>query len=325
MEEQRISFVSAKNRGMTIDLYLLKEYLKNEIPDAMFRYWVASENTGNYMVRQSLNESKNEFCREMDTVICVDASLGMIQEWNKDAKSILIAIPYNHYFQPVLDRNVFEKFTHILAPSPYIYNILKSDYNVQKAEVIQGVTPLAWILSREHYCEEIKSEIETFFSMIKGKKIVYICCSGNVSKEKFDIKEFLHKLGKEWFVFTNCQEIMEQAYSLGAEYKNSFACVEGIFPSWKILAITDVLYSNMSDVLCEYAVTGKPMYCLLGENNDFQNYMQNHYPGLCVTFSDMVKSKKDIDEITEFHEKFLKEFSYESSENPCKIIKKILE
>ena len=90
--------------------------------------------------------------------------------------------------------------------------------------------------------------------------------------ETIDVKQWMKELGEEWFVFTNSEILMENAFSMGNQYKKSFGYVNRILPVPDLLYATDVLVTNNGRLASAFSILEKPLYVCRYNKNYFEKY-----------------------------------------------------
>ena len=88
----------------------------------------------------------------------------------------------------------------------------------------------------------------------------------------------MKELGEEWFVFTNSEILMENAFSMGNQYKKSFGYVNRILPVPDLLYATDVLVTNNGRLASAFSILEKPLYVCRYNKNYFEKYVSLKYP-----------------------------------------------
>lgn len=338
-----VTFLSSRSRGMSPDLKLVKNCLSENMDYAAFRYYVNNEVSPNYMVKQGIQYAKNIFCQDLSHIICIDGSLpGKLEPSALNSKRLLLAVPYDYQFKNMLALsgkkkpallNTFRQFSHILTGSPFTSSLLKNAYQLDDVQIIENIcTPLAWDINQPERQQQIREEFLTHFPQMKEKKILSILTFGKLEDEaenpfdNFDLKEFIRQLGEEWFLFTNNQNLLENASMLSAEYCSSFGYIDHVLPFQNLLYLSDTLITNNSMLAACLGSRKKPVYCVQYKENAFEQYMSLHYPDLFVTTSDTLwKSSLTKGTFTETHQKFCETFSYAPLKNPLKMIQELFQ
>lgn len=336
MKSREIAFVSAKSRGISPDLKLVKDYLEKNIKYASFSYYLNAENSNNEMVKKGAKFSKKEFCRDLKDAICIDGSLPTKLTKNaKEGAKVLISVPYDYQFKAVNEcnkgKNTFKSFTHVIAGSPFGEEIFKEYYKIPKKAVIERVcTPFAWDLNQEAKQQEMREKFLQHFPAMKGKKILSILLTGHLEKgeknpfEKFDWRSFLKTVGDEWFVFVNNWDLLENTVILNSKYTSCFGYVNKMMDARDLMYFSDCLVTNSGMYASYFSSKNKPVYCLSYKNNEFEKYMKKRYPSLFVKNISEKTDKIMEDKLSDEQKAFCTYFSYGTETNPSDKILEIL-
>lgn len=343
MASAKVTFLSSRGRGICPDLGLVKDYLSQNMEKVELRYFINNELVKNHFVKRSVRLAKEKFCEEPTNIISVDVSLdGKMKLPVSDNSKIMLALPYGYQFEQAVKtkdkqdiplRKTYKKYTHILAPSPFSYELFKKLYVWDDMELIDGVcSPLAWDINQHESQQKIFEQLKWYFPGIENKKILTIAVDGKVRQthkekyEEFDLRQFLEQLGEDWFVFTNCRELMQLSATLPARFTNSFAYIDRVFSTTKLMYVTDVLLTNSSLLASCFASKRKPLYCLEYNDANIEKYIKEEYPMFYLgSIGEILENKTAVDELSEEHKKFCQMLSYGTSVNPCEVIKNILE
>lgn len=336
MESREIAFVSAKSRGITPDLKLLKDYLQENIKDASFSYYLNTENSANEMVKKGAKFSKKEFCKDIRDAICIDGSLpAKLAKTAREGSKILVSVPYDYQFKAVnkgiKGKNTFKGFTHIIAGSPFGAQLFKEYYKVPGCEIIEGVcTPLAWDINQEAKQQEMRDKFSKYFPESKGKKILSILLIGHLGKREknpfknFDWRSFLKTVEDEWFVFVNNEDLLENTVRLNSRYTSCFGYVNKMQDARELLYFSDCLMTNSGMYASYFASKNKPVYCLKYKKNAFEEYMKKKYASLFIKSIDEKVDMIMAQQMSDEHKDFCNHFSYDTDINPSDKIFKIL-
>ena len=72
---KKISFVSSKNRGITLDMLVVKDFFRVNDEKVEFKDVVANENAKNSLVKKGNISIRKEYCKNNTDIICVDGSI----------------------------------------------------------------------------------------------------------------------------------------------------------------------------------------------------------------------------------------------------------
>ncbi len=290
MNETEITFLSSRGRGLSNDLALLKDYLaKQSGEDVKLRYYLNNERHKNPLAAHGYRRAKKDFMEGMTNVVCVDASLSTkINNLAPEGSRILLGVPYDYQFKNMFlmeskgkefNLNTFARFTHIIPGSPFTADLLKRAYRLEDKEIIEGVSlPFAYDIGDAKRRENVSELIYYYFPHARDKKILSVIVYGDEEMkrkdwETIDVKQWMKELGEEWFVFTNSEILMENAFSMGNQYKKSFGYVNRILPVPDLLYATDVLVTNNGRLASAFSILEKPLYVCRYNKNYFEKYV----------------------------------------------------
>ncbi|MGN0353864.1 MAG: hypothetical protein ACI4EI_02170 [Muricoprocola sp.] len=338
-----VTFLSAKKRGMNIDLKLIQEYLRKRFPDITYRYFTGNELTDNEWKNQGIRKLKEEFCRDTDTVICMDASVsGSLKNVQPGQKRILLALPFDYQFYNFLEeeemdsdnkklKKGFKGFTHIIAPSLFCRKMLEQYYDLTDITVISEVcTPFGRDICDPVQQRNILEQMKYYFPEIERKKVIAILISGEKEEEdgvfeEADWEKILDHMGKENLVLTNSRRILNGMTGLPLKYRESFGYMDNQFPARNLLAIADVLITNNGLFASYFAAKRKEVYCLESYGTNFEQYMEKYYGELYLKHAnDMLKIDFAGNSQAEKQKEFQEFHSYEPGMSPFEKIAEIV-
>lgn len=332
MQSKSITILSSRGRGISADLSLMRMHLvsENNMENVVFRSFSKNERTDNDVINQGVAKMRRQFCEKAEHVICVDASFnGKIND--SDGTRLLLASPYDYQFKNTLlaekkpgRLNALKKFTHIIAGSPFTEKLLQNSYCLEETEIIgQTALPLAWEVCQEERRRLKTEKIAFYYPEMLQKKVMVILMAGTEAKKDvpffgtFPVREFMDKLGKDWFVFTNSMAMMENACTLPACYRANFGYINHLMQIHDLLYAADVLLTNNGRMAASFAGCKKPTYCLMCNNSSYEQYMKVKYRELCIANADEML-RCPWNEKTEALLKFCDDFYYSGAQNPFK-------
>ena len=335
MASTSISFLSCRGRGMSYDMNLLHTHLSQILPDTEFRYFVTNEVSSNYMVRKGIASSKNNFCKKIANLICTDISFtNKMKISTSKGKRVLVAVPFGYQFEKAVlyeeknaKKDTLKNFSHILVPSPFTKNVLEKNYNLDGIKILDGIcSPFAWEINQEDYRKQRKAELIFYYPALEGKKILAIMTDGKLSSErneewsKFDLKKFIDQFDSDWFLLTNCQQLLNLSSSHPGYYKTRFGFISKLLPGADILYLTDVLITNNSMYASCFASRRKPLYCLEYSNTNMEKYVQKNFKDAYLESLADFSFENDLEK-TDLT--FCEHLSYLPEKDPYEVIKNI--
>lgn len=325
MEEKVISFVSSRKRGFNPDMMALKESLSEASGNYSFRYFLKSDQTGNFLVNKGVSFEKKSFCNNAKNLICIDDSLPETMAEDQDLKKILFAIPYDYQFKSLVDSKAdkkntdFKKYSHIFTGSKFVSDLLKHQYDVSGVTLIEDIChPMGWSIAHEENQKTVFERFFTFWPGMKGKKILSIITSGkqtaeNAFQTEVDLRGLLDAIREDWFVLTNDSGLHELAQALPIEYADAFGYMKDISVPNKLLYVTDLLVTNSSYFATTFAAKRKAFYWIRHDNTGFEQYMDQRYPEM--DFAQVIKA--GLQDLEKVNKELCEYFSYEPQINPC--------
>lgn len=343
MKENKITFLSSRGSGLNSDLKMVESYLASygKEDNYAFRFFLRSERIVNAVAKQGISRAKRQFCKEATNIICTDISLGKdVKELGESGSRIFIGTPYEFQFKNAL---LLEKkkskggwrslgnYTHIIPGSPFTSKLIKEGYALEDTEILEDIClPLVWELNQKENQEKMRNEIEFYFPAIKNKKVLSIMVYGEDEKKDsfikdFDITALMKSLGKDWFVLTNLEPLLEMSYSLNSQYRDSFGYVNRLLPAQDVLYITDALVTNNGRFASYFSSLKKPIYCVDYKENHFENYMKECYPEMFLdSFEKLLQCDWETDNKADVQVRFQNAFSYSELQCPYEIIRKLV-
>ena len=292
MASTNISFLSCRGRGMSYDMNLIHTHLSQIISDAEFRYFVTNEVSSNYMVRQGITASKKIFCKKIENLICTDISLtNQMDISTSKGKRVLVAVPFGYQFEKAVlyeekqeKKDTLKNFSHILVSSPFTKSVFEKNYNLEGVEILDGIcSPFAWEINQEECRQQRKEELSFYYPELTGKKVLAIMTNGKLSAKKkeewdaFDFKQFIDQLDENWFILTNCKQVLNASSKLSNQYKTRLGFVSNLLSGADILYVADTLITNNSMYASCFASRRKPLYCLEYSNTNMEKYVQKNF------------------------------------------------
>lgn len=342
MSKKEITFLSSRGRSLSTDLSLVKNYLVGLPGENLWlRYYLNNEMHKNPVAGYGYRRAKKTFCEGMTNAICVDTSLAAnLNNLAPEGQRILLAVPYEYQFKNMVRMEekkkqfrlrTMSRFTHIIAGSPFTAELLKRGYRLEDKELIEGVNlPFAWDTMQPDSRQEMQNRVYFYFPQARGKKVLAVIVYGDEDKkhkdwESFPVKQFTKNLGEDWFVFTNSEQLMENAFSMSNRYKESFGYVDRILPVPSLLYLADVLITNNGRLAAGFSLQKKPVYACQYNKNYFERYMSLCYPELYFSRAEQLLDYPfATDSLTAEQKRFCSQMSYPDGQGPYETVAEIL-
>ena len=342
MEKNSLTFLSSRGTGLNTDLKMIQSELTKSFGKEghAYRFFLKNEKSANPLARQGFGRAKKEFCRDMQHVICSDASLSSdLKDLEESAIRLLLAVPYDYQFKNMLalkkrkgekrEWKTFRNYTHIIPGSPFTSELFRSSYALTDIQMLENICmPSVWEMNQKENQQRKREQLQFYFPAMEGKKVFSILLYGEARKkhwlDQFVIREFVEKLGQGWFIVTNQPDIMESTYALKAVYADSFGYVNRILPVQDLLYVSDGMVTNNGRFASYFISRRKPVYCLDFKGNNFEKYMQECYPDLFLhTLSQILNIQFSTAEWSEELEHFYSQMTYKDLCCPYGIIRNL--
>ena len=343
MNNDTISFLSTRGRAMNIDLKLIQDYLATTLSDINFEYFLKNTATKVPAANQQLEKVRLSFCQNTKKLLCMDASIPIkLAPAKPDERRILTLAPYDYLFNEYLKyienpeaehKKTFIRCTHVIPGSPFMSELMKNFYVFDEESVLIDnlCLPFSWDIIQKSPKEKLRREFEYFYPQAKGKKILsIITVNQNFTEEieqlfsDLNFKDFLDKLGTDWFIITNNMNLLEKAKRLSSLYSDCFGYMKGHFNVNNLLYFSDILVTNSSKHACSFAATSKPVYYLNYGKKHFGRYMKQFYPDLYLeTAGELMNIDYTKEILSDAEKNFCQMFSYPESANPFEQIYKL--
>jgi len=192
--------------------------------------------------------------------------------------------------------------------------------NVPKSKILSLGIPRTDQLFNEGYIKTIRGRLLNSDSQFSGKKLIlYAPTFRDDEKEHFHMNLDLHKmrqeLGDGYKVLLRLHPIIRNKYSVPEELKDFVVDVKS-YNINDLMIISDILITDYSSVVFEYALLNKPMIFFAYDYKKYKEELRDFYfpyeefvPGpIIYTTEDVIDSIKkedfSMDKIKEFGEKF---------------------
>ena len=331
MKNNTISYYNVKNRGVTVDAQLIKQYLCKSTEDMEFRYFIKNETGKNKAINQLMRESKERFSKDTKHAFCIDESMPKNLPAG-DYCRMYIAQPFDYMFKDYMsdsqknrNKDSFLGCSHIFTGIPIMDKLVKHNYNVDGCTILDHVDlPMTWDMKHSSRRDIYRKKLEFYFPAMQGKNILLILFAGEMEDEKGnnlfgrdDLIHFLDTLDDSWFVVINSWPMAQSLNYLPAGYQSRVGYAGSYLLDGYLLYVADLLITNIGKHAVNYAGLGKPVYCYTIKENGFCDYMKKFYPGLCVPYlKEYDASLFPTKGLSESGEIFYKEARSDSEKNP---------
>lgn len=213
-----------------------------------------------------------------------------------------------------------ENIDYLLVSSDKLKNIYSEALNVPTDRILSLGIPRTDPLFDESYKEHMKKDFYNKYNIPKDKKLIlYAPTFRDNEKEKFNLKLKLQllkeSLGNEYLLLIKLHPIIRNKDIIPGDMKDFVLDVnrENIND---LMIASDVLITDYSSVVFEYALLNKPMIFFAYDYDDYKENLRDFYfpyeefvPGPIVkTTEDVIKTIKEnkfpMDKVQEFSKEF---------------------
>lgn len=240
------------------------------------------------------------------------------------------------FFDSVNHRNYTKAFVSSENDVPFYGEA----FGIKEQNIIPTGVPRTDILFDEEYEKEITKKMEEYLPIIKGKKVILFAPTfrGNGHRSahypffKIDFTRLAHYCKENnAVVLFKMHPFVKNTLNIPEQYKNHFVDISDFREVNDILFITDILISDYSSLVYEFAVFKRPMLFYAFDledyitSRDFYEPYQNFVPGKIVeTFSVLIESLYNNDFEEEKIPGFLdKHFKYTDGKSSERVVRRI--
>ncbi|MGL6107353.1 bifunctional glycosyltransferase/CDP-glycerol:glycerophosphate glycerophosphotransferase [Romboutsia sp.] len=234
------------------------------------------------------------------------------------------------------EENAHRNYTKVLTSSKNINKHYAEAFNIDEEKILNIGIPRTDGILNEEYREFIKLNLENMYPQIKGKKIITYAPTfrGNPRQRKnfkceLDYETILKELGDEYVIILKLHPAVTEKFEiLNDEYKDRVLNLTKYKDINDILSITDILITDYSSVIFEYALLDRPIILFAYDLDSYVDERNFYYeynelvPGPIVKTNkeiiDCIQSNKfDFNKINEFKNKF---FDFKDSNGTKRIV-----
>lgn len=234
------------------------------------------------------------------------------------------------------ERKAHLHYTHVLASSKNIVNEYSEAFGIDKKKVLPIGVPRTDAFFDEDYKACVINNIKSKYQCLDGKKIILYAPTFRISPDRkkitdirFDMKYWYENTDENTVLILKTHPSVSKGVSIPNKYADRILDLSKLEKIEDLLIVADVLISDYSSLVFEFALMEKPIIFYAYDLEDYINERDFYYeykefiPGeLVKTTQDIVKlikeDKYDIDKIKIFRNKFFDEFDGKSCERFCK-------
>lgn len=337
----KIVLINDWRREMSADLMILEKELSERRKNLIFSAYTTDLQKISFLAREGMGREEERFIKDTDICISAEGMSGISLMKKRDGKRILIgaAAPQLFNARMAVDHRrptniglFYDGFTHVLPGSPFVYDLLKKTCRDRKTRYLTDVcTPLAMYMATPSCRDRVKEELKDLYPQLVGKKIIAIAGYGSPKKQKsswlqeVSLKRILERMGPEWALVTNLEELLPSLCGVKASETAAFAFLERCHEPYKTAMMADVLVTNHGLWASAFAASGRPLLGMSYGDTGFEQFLMEKYPGLLIRNAQAL-TERLFREPDEEMRKMSRYLSYPASgKNPFDIISEILD
>lgn len=237
-----------------------------------------------------------------------------------------------------------QTWDYLISPSEYATNAFRSAFRYD-GEVLQTGYPRNDIFYQDH--EQIKEKVMNKLNLPRDKKIVLYAptfrdnqTAGKKGKFSFklelDLQRMQEALGDDYIVLLRMHVVVSNSLTIPEEYREMFKNVSKYPDIQELYLISDVLMTDYSSVMFDFANTKRPILYYTYDFADYRDNLRGFYidfeaeaPGpLLETTDEVIHALQNIEEVQRdyatkydaFQEKYC---SLEDGEATKRVVEKI--
>lgn len=208
-----------------------------------------------------------------------------------------------------------ENWDYLISPSKYATEAFKSAFKY-KGEILEIGYPRNDLFYKENI-KELQSNIKTRLNIPKDKKVILYAPTFRDNQTKginkfsfeiqMDLKQMKEKLGEEYIILLRMHVVISNKLKLDEDISDFAFNVSGYSDIQELLLISDILITDYSSVMFDFANTKRPMLFFTYDLETYRDEVRGFYldfeniaPGPFVrTTQEIIDSILNIDKINE--------------------------
>lgn len=211
-------------------------------------------------------------------------------------------------------------WNYLISPSPYATSAFKSAFRYQ-GEILEHGYPRNDIFYNENV-KEISSQVKKRLKLPTNKKVILYAPTFRDNQKvnnKFvfslnmDFDKLYEQLGEEYILLLRLHVIVKNKVHIPEEYRDFIYNVSNYPDIQELYLISDILITDYSSVMFDFANTGRPILFYTYDLEDYRDNLRGFYmdlekeaPGpLLKTTEDIIESVLKIDHVAnEYNQKY---------------------
>lgn len=209
--------------------------------------------------------------------------------------------------------NATKSWDYLISPSPYATKAFKSAFRY-KGEILEVGYPRNDLFYQENV-EELSTTIKNRINIPKNKKVIlYAPTFRDNQKDKknfvfslnLDFKKLYEELGDEYILLLRLHVLIKNQIHIPEEYNEFIYNVSNYSDIQELYLISDILMTDYSSVMFDFANTGRPILFYTYDLEDYRDNLRGFYmnleeeaPGpLLKDTDDIINTVSNIDDIS---------------------------
>ncbi len=187
----------------------------------------------------------------------------------------------------------YKRYTKTITSSEFVRPCFAEAFSIPLENVLATGIPRTDIFFDEEYIKGKKTEIYSDYPALKGKKVVLFAPTYRATRvedadyafDRFDPARLARELGDGYAVLIKWHPALYNNLKLGKVRgytpEQCAGCVYDVSESREIndfLLVTDILVTDYSSVIFDYALLGKPIVYFIYDLEEYQNGRGLYYP-----------------------------------------------
>lgn len=344
VDENKLILATNKNSELIDNLWYIEQKAKEMMPnlninfygkknrdliETIKMYWDFS-NAKNIVIDDYYNQLYNARLSNKTNVVQVWHACGAFKKFG------FSAIGYKDSNSLEFERNAHSHYTHVVSSCKEIKTHYAEAFGLNEESVVPIGVPRTDIFFDEDYKSYIKTYIKEKYPQLKNKKIVIYAPTfrGNAKDRKsfsanLDYEYWYNNVPEDTVLILKMHPSVAKQTSVPKEYADKIIDLSKLERIEDLLIVSDVLISDYSSLVFEFALMNKPMVFYAYDLDDYIDERNFYYeytefaPGKIVkTVEELVNvinnSDYNIDRLDSFKKKFFDHFDGKSAERFCK-------
>lgn len=224
-------------------------------------------------------------------------------------------------------------YTDVIVSSEGVVKDFEEAFAVPASHIHPIGVPRTDVFFDEEYADKTRDLLYEQYPVLKGKKVVMVAPTfrgetrgdAHYPAEFLDIETFVKELGEEYVLGLKLHPFITERIAVPEAYKDRIIDFSEYREINDLLFVTDVLITDYSSVIFEYAFLKKPIVFYVPDLEQYTSDRDFFYPFETYTYGQVARNQKELalavknavfdeDRLQSFYEKFLGACDGHSSE-----------